>query len=105
MGLALRRLILSIKSVGWWGRFPEFLSLLSLASSARLKAFSPICLACVPSAWPSAGPSSPHLLVSVSVPPVSSVCAAGREKDLFLWVVTSWGRHMGDRLLDRCNTE
>lgn len=24
MGLVLRRLILSIKSVGWWGRFPEF---------------------------------------------------------------------------------
>lgn len=31
MGIALRRLILSIKSVGWWGQGPRVLSFLPLS--------------------------------------------------------------------------
>lgn len=48
MGIALRRLILSIKSVGWWGRAPEFCPSF-LSHACPLPALSLVRKVCIPS--------------------------------------------------------
>lgn len=125
----MRRLILSIKSVGWWGRvgsqsFCPWVGRGALALfgqlcegpslSAVLAVCVPVCLcACLPYGRPPVLPrymsSFPFLQSPLSLCMPRWASKRERKKAIpFLQVVSSWGTKVqpgSNRLLDRFNTE